>query len=86
MRPLNNIPQHGSPSCFNVLWMTVNDNDKESDKWLNQNETTKAPTTVILRDSIIKNVYGSAITKSVNHNKHVVVKHFSGAKIEVWNM
>ena len=42
---------------------------------------TRAPTTVILGDSIIKNVYGNAITKSIRHKKHVVVKHFSGAKI-----
>ena len=43
---------------------------------------TRAPTTVILGDSIIKHVYGNAITKSIRHKKHVVVKHFSGAKIE----
>ena len=30
----------------------------------------------------MKNVYGSAITKSIRHKKHVVVKHFSGAKTE----
>ena len=41
----------------------------------------KAPTTVILGDSIVKNVYRNIITKSVKHQKHVVVKHFSGAKI-----
>ena len=27
-------------------------------------------------------VYGNAITKSIKHKKHVVVKHFSGAKTE----
>ena len=43
---------------------------------------TRAPTTVILGDSIVKNVYGNAITKSIKHKKHVVVKHFSGTKIE----
>ena len=42
---------------------------------------TRAPTTVILGDSIVKNVYGNAITKSRKHKKHVVVKHFSGARI-----
>ena len=42
----------------------------------------KVPTTVILGDSIVKNVYGNAITKWVKHRKHVVVKHFSGAKID----
>ena len=35
-----------------------------------------------LGDSIVKNVYGNAITKPIKHKKHVVVKHFSGAKIE----
>ena len=73
--------------------MTTDDNDKESDGQLIQNETnsnplkptiskTRAPTTVILRDSIIKSVYDNAITKSIRHKKHVVVNHFSGAKIE----
>ena len=93
MRPLNNIPQFVSLNRFDALRMTTDDNDKESDGQLIQNETdsnplkptiskTRAPTTVILGDSIIKNVYGNAITKSIKHKKHVVVKHFSGAKIE----
>ena len=67
--------------------MTTDDNRKKSDGQLIQNETdshplkstiskTRAPTTVILGDSIIKNVYGNAITKSIKHKKHVVVKHF----------
>ena len=87
MRPLNNIPQFVSPN------LTTDDNDKESDGQLIQNETdshplkliiskTRAPTTVILGDSIRKNVYGNAITKSIKHKKHIVIKHFSGAKIE----
>ena len=29
----------------------------------------------------MKNVYGNIITKSVKHQKHVLVKRFSGAKI-----
>ena len=45
----------------------------------------KTPTTVILGDSIVKNVYGSIITKSVKHQKHVAVKHFSRAKIADMN-
>ena len=74
--------------------MQNNDNGNESEH-LDLNETvsqipknkqpkakTKAPTTVILGDSIVKNVYGNAITKWVKHRKHVVVKHFSGAKID----
>ena len=93
MRPLNNIPQFVSPNRFDALRMTTDDNDKESDGQLIQNETdsnplkptiskTRAPTTVILGDSIIKSVYGNAITKSIKHKKHVVVKHLPGAKIE----
>ena len=93
MRPLNNIPHFVSPNRFDALQMTTDDNDKESDRQLIQNETdsnplkptiskTRAPTTVILGDSIIKNVYGNAITKSIKHKKHVVVKHFSESKIE----
>ena len=39
-------------------------------------------TAVILGDAIIKIVYVNAITKSIKHKKHVMVKHFSGAKIE----
>ena len=69
--------------------MKTADNDKESDRQLIQNETdfhlprsiisktkTRTSTTVTLGDSIVKNVYGNAITKSVKHKKHVVVKHF----------
>ena len=93
MRPLNNIPQFVSPNRFDALRMTTDDNDKESDGQLIQNETdshpiksiiskTRAPTTVILGDSIIKNVYGNAITKSIKHKKRVVVKYFLCAKIE----
>ena len=95
MRPLKNIPQFVSPNRFDAIRMTTDDNDKESDKQLIQNETdshplrsiiskTKngVPTTVILGDAIIKNVFGNAITKSIKHKKHVVVKHFSIAKIK----
>ena len=41
----------------------------------------RAPTTVILGGSSLKNVYGNIITKSVKYQKHVAVKQFSGAKI-----
>ena len=94
-KSLNEIPEPVySPNCFDALRMQNNDNDNESEH-LNLNETvsqlpknkqpkakTKAPTTVILGDFIVKNVYGNAITKWVKHRKHVVVKHFSGAKID----
>ena len=50
MRPFNNILQFVSPNRFDALWMTIDDNDKESDWQLIRNET------VIFRDSIIKNV------------------------------
>ena len=73
--------------------MKIDDNEKESDQELNQSETesynpklislkTKAPATGTLGDSILKNVHGNAITKSVKHKKNVVVKHFSGVKIK----
>ena len=74
--------------------MTTDNNDKESGEQLIQNESdshsqkliiskTKntAPTTVILGESILT-VYDNAITKSIKHKKHVVVKDFPGAKIE----
>ena len=95
MRPLNNIPQFASPNRFGTLRMTTDDNNKESDEQLIQNETdshplksiisktkTRAPTAGILRDSIVTSVYSNVITKSIKHKKHVVVKHFSGAKNE----
>ena len=85
MRPLNNIPQIVSPNRFDALRMTTDDNNKESDEQLIQNETdsnplksiisktkTRAPTTIILGDSIVKNVYVNAITKSINPKKRVV--------------
>ena len=77
MRPLNNIPQFASPNRFGTLRMTTDYNDKESDEQL-----TRATTAGILGDSIVKSVYGNVITKSIKHKKHVVVKHFSGAKNE----
>ena len=45
----------------------------------------KAPTSLILGDSIVKNIYRNTITKSVEHQKYVFVKHFSGAKIADMN-
>ena len=92
---LNEIPEPiYSPNRFDALRTQNNDNDNESEH-LNLNETvshlprnvqpkakSKAPITVILGDSIVKNVYGNAITKRVKHRKHVVVKHFSGVKID----
>ena len=95
MRPLNNIPQFVSPNCFDALRTTTDNKNKGSDEQLVQNETgshplksiisktkTKAPTTVILGDSIVKNVYGNDIAKLIKHKKHVVVKHFSSVKTE----
>ena len=80
MRALNNIPQFVSPDHFHELRMTTDGNDKASIKLLTQNETnshplksiisktkTRAPTTVILGDSIVKNIYGNAITKLIKH-------------------
>ena len=46
---------------------------------------SKAPTTIILGDSIVRNVYGNIITRSVKHQNHVLVKHFPGAKIADMN-
>ena len=48
----------------------------------NRNTKTKAPTTVSLVDSILKNVYGNTISKATEFKKHVVVKHFSVAKVK----
>ena len=84
-KALNEIPEPiYSPNRFDALRTQNNDNDNESEH-LNLNETvsqlpekrqpkakTKASTTVILGDSIVKNFYGNAITKWVKHRKHVV--------------
>ena len=89
-KSLNEIPEPiYSPNRFDALRTQNNDNDNESEH-LNLIETvshrpknaqpkakTKAPTTVILGDSIVKNVYGNAITKRIKYRKH-----FSGAKID----
>ena len=59
------------------------DNDDQFPNISTKNTPPKrAPTTVILGDSIVKNVYGNNITKSMKHKKHVVVKHFSSAKTD----
>ena len=42
----------------------------------NKNVRTKAPTTVVLGDSILQNVYGNTISKTTKFKKHAVVKHF----------
>ena len=47
-----------------------------------RNTKTKAPRKVILGDSILQNVYGNTISKATQFKKHIVVKHFSGAKID----
>ena len=38
MRPLNNIPKFVSPNRFDVLQITTDDNDKESDEQFIQSE------------------------------------------------
>ena len=43
----------------------------------------KSPTTAILVDSIVKDVYGNIITKSVKRQKHIVVKHFFMEKMQM---
>ena len=42
----------------------------------------KASTTVILRDSVVKNVYDNIITKSVKHQN----TSFSGTKLQIWTI
>ena len=57
------------------------DYSKEKGKAMsNKNTKTKSPTTVILGDSMLKNVYGNTISKAAKFKQRVVVKRFSGAK------
>ena len=59
------------------------DSGKDKEKTIsNRNTKVKAPTTVILGESIRKNVYGNVISKVLKFKKLVVAKHFSGAKVE----
>ena len=59
------------------------DSGKDKEKTIsNRNTKAKAPTTVILGESIRKNVYGNVISKVLKFKKLVVAKHFSGAKVE----
>ena len=60
-----------------------NSNSVQSQVIVKKSTSSKpeAPTTVILGDSIVKNVCGNIIIESVKHQKHVVVKPFSGAKV-----
>ena len=89
MRPVNNMPQFISRNRFDALRMTTDEKSKESDKQLIQNETdshplisiisktkTRTPTTVTLRDSIVKNVCGNAITKSIKAQETCCDKAF----------
>ena len=62
-----------------------NNSDSSMDKekvMSKRNTKTKAPATVILRDSILKNAYGNAVLRATKFEKHVIVKHFSGAKVD----
>ena len=53
------------------------DSSKDKEKTMsNKNVRTKAPTTVILGDSILQNVYGNTISKTAKFKKHAVVKYF----------
>ena len=59
------------------------DSSKDKEKIMsNRNTKTKAPTTATLGDSILKNVYGNTVSKAAKFKKHVVAKHFSGAKVD----
>ena len=49
---------------------------------LYRNIKTKTLTTVILGDSILKNKYVHTIWKAAKCKEDIVVKHFSGAKID----
>ena len=57
------------------------DSSKDKEKQRRTKTHKKAPTTVILGDSILKHVYGNVISKATKFKKHVLVKHFSGAKV-----
>lgn len=59
------------------------DSSKDNAKTMsNKNLKTKAHSTAILGDSILKNVCRNTILKVTNFGKHVVAKNFSGAKVE----
>ena len=57
------------------------DSSKDKEKQRRTKTHKKAPTTVILGDSILKHEYGNVISKATKFKKHVLVKHFSGAKV-----
>ena len=61
------------------------DYSKDKEKTMSSRNTkTKAPTTAILGDSKLKNVYEHTISKAAkfkNCKKHVVAKYFSVAKV-----
>ena len=77
MRPLKNIPQFASPNRFDALQMTANDNKKKLDEQLIQNETdlhllksiisktkSRASTTVILGDLIVKKTFMAMLLRN----------------------
>ena len=68
-RLLENSPQQKSPSQRSPNDFP-NSFDVLQKQWMITTKTkAKAPTTVILGDSIVKKVYGNAIIKSVKHKK-----------------
>ena len=59
------------------------DSSKDKEKTMsNRNTKIKVPAIVTLGDSILKNVHGNTISKATQFKKHVIVKHFSGAKVD----
>ena len=79
--PITNENDHDLNENDLIYNNSASSKDKEK-TMSNRNTKKKFPATVTLGDSILKNVYGNTISKATKFKKHIVVKHFSGAKLD----
>ena len=65
---------------------SISSNQKHSKEAIRDRKTktnrSNAPTTTIIGDSMIKNVFGDKLSRQLNYKHHVVVRSFGGAKTQ----
>ena len=60
-----------------ILTVTRNSSDRKS-----KSNNNMAPETTIIRDLVVRKVFGDKLSNSLNNNHHVIVHSFAGAKTQ----
>ena len=60
-----------------ILTVTRNSSDRKSNS-----NNNMAPVTTIIRDSVVRKVFGDKLSNSLNNNHHVIVRSVAGAKTQ----